>query len=257
MSLSDHRYVARIAPVSLTSTDAIHAGQILIDESGQRVNESFAAGGLIWPTKPCPVLIDHDEKFPVGFVSDFAERDGWNEATFVLNMDKPLADVAQEILRVGTPVSLGAKSLRRDESLADLGLATPVKRHTIAFLQEVSILSPESRPAFKGAQVIRIEERGTALDRMRERERERANAKPAARPEPAGEVFYGAGTHVRRPGGQVLAVDGRALRVPQGHPVRHVRGDIVIDRPDGSQVIYSGHAGRAEAIRDGVLMRTA
>ena len=62
--------------------------------AGNAFTESFASGGLIWPTKPCPVLIDHEERFPVGFVSDFAERDGWNEATFVLDMDKPLADVA-------------------------------------------------------------------------------------------------------------------------------------------------------------------
>jgi hypothetical protein len=78
----------------------------------------------------------------VGFISGVAERDGWHEATFVLNTDKPLWDVARDLLRVGTPVSIGAKSLFRDESLADLGLATPVRRHTTAVLQEVSILSP-------------------------------------------------------------------------------------------------------------------
>ena len=98
MSLSDHRYVARIAPVSSTSTDAIHDGAITHDDRGERVTESFASGGLIWPTQTVRILIDHDERFPVGFVSDVAERDGWYEATFVLNMDKPLADVACELL---------------------------------------------------------------------------------------------------------------------------------------------------------------
>ena len=160
MSLSDHRYTARIAPTSQTAIDAIHAGAAIVDERGERVTESFASGALIWPTKPVPVLIDHDERFPVGFVTNFAERDGWHEATLVLNMDKPLADVAQEILRVGTPISLGAKSLLRDESLADLGLAIPVKRHLAAVLEEVSILSPGVVPAYRGAKVIRLGNEG-------------------------------------------------------------------------------------------------
>ena len=186
MSLSDHRYTARIAPSSPTAVDAIHAGVVIIDERGQRVTESIASGGLIWPTKPIPVLIDHEERFPVGFISDVAERDGWHEATFVLDLDKPLADVAQELLRIGTPVSIGAKSLLKDTSLADLGLATPVTRHTTAVLQEVSILSPGVTPAYAAAKVTRITERGTARDRMREREqeRERAQAKPEP-PKPA------------------------------------------------------------------------
>jgi len=63
----------------------------------------------------------------VGFISGVAERDGWHEATFVLNTDKPLWDVARDLLRVGTPVSIGAKSLLRDESLADLGGQRPTE----------------------------------------------------------------------------------------------------------------------------------
>ncbi len=182
MSLSDHRYVARIAPVSSTAMDAIHDGATILDDRGKRVTESFASGGLIWPTKACPVLIDHEDRFPVGFISGVAERDGWIEATFVIDMDKPLADVALDLLRVGTPTSLGARSVLRDESLADLGLATPVTRHTTAILEEISILSPGVEPAYKGAKVIRITERGTARDRMRERELEleRSQAKPSA-----------------------------------------------------------------------------
>jgi hypothetical protein len=222
VSLSDHRYVARIAPVSATAVDAIRAGAIVIDERGQRVTESFASGGLIWPTKPCPILIDHDERFPVGFVSDFAERGGWNEATFVLDMDKRLSDVACELLRVGTPVSLGFMSLRTDESFADLGFATPVERHTVSILREVSILAPGTAPAYRGAKVVRITERGTALDRMRERER--AEAKPKARasaarasawppgaivrdlPDGSQEITYTPGTLARRNIGRVLSV---------------------------------------------------
>ena len=126
--------------------------------------------------------------------------------------DKPLWDVARDLLRVGTPVSIGAKSLLRDESLADLGLATPVRRHTTAVLQEVSILSPGVMPGYKGAKIIRITERGTARDRMRERqlERERADAKLKAR---ASGSAWPPGTIVRDLG------DGREeITYPNGGP---------------------------------------
>jgi hypothetical protein len=221
VSLSDHRYIARIAPASSSAIEAIHhGGATILDERGERVTESFASGGLIWPTKPCPVLIDHDERFPVGFISGVAERDGWHEATFVLDMDKPLSDVALELMRVGAPVSIGAKSLETDESLAGLGLATPVKRHAKAVLEEVSILSPGVVPAYRGAKVIRITERGTALDRMRERQRERERAEASAArasawppgtivrnlPDGSQEITHTPGTIGRRNIGQVLGV---------------------------------------------------
>ena len=68
-------------------------------------------------------------------------------------------------------------------------------------------------------------------------------------------MIYGGGL-IRRNIGQVTAVGGRALRTPQGHPIRYVDDDIVIDLPDGRQAIYCGHEGRAEAIRNGALTRT-
>ena len=86
--------------------------------------------------------------------------------------------------------------------------------------------------------MIRITERGTALDRMRERERERAEVAKPKPPEPVGEVIGG---------GAILQ------RTTQGYPIRFVGDEIIIDRPDGSQVIYCGREGRADAIRDGVL----
>ncbi len=150
MSRSDHRYTARIAPASSTAVDAIHDGATTLMERGERFTESIAAGGLIWPTKACAVLIDHDERFPVGFVSEVAERDGWHEATWVLDTEKPLADVARDLLRFGTPVSIGAKSLLRDESLADLGLATPVIRHTTAVARRGLDPQPRSRARLQG-----------------------------------------------------------------------------------------------------------
>ncbi len=68
-------------------------------------------------------------------------------------------------------------------------------------------------------------------------------------------MFYGDGTIVRRNIGHVIAVGGMAVRTSQGEPIRYLGDDIVIERADGSQVIYCGREGRAEAIRDGVLTR--
>ena len=75
----------------------------------------------------------------------------------------------------------------------------------------------------------------------------------ASRPEPAGVIYTPPGTIIRRHIGQVTAIGGRALRTNQGHPIRYVGDDIVIDRPDGSQEIYCGREGRVDAIRNGIL----
>ena len=130
------------------------------------------------------------------------------------------------LLNVGIPVSIGAKSLETDESLADLGFATPVKRHTSAVLEEVSILSPGVVPAYRGAKVIRITERGTALDRMRERERqrERAEAKPKACVSAAPASAWPPGTIVRD--------------LPDGsQEITYTRGAPLIDRRNIGKVL--------------------
>jgi len=149
----------------------------------------------------------------VGFISGVAERDGWHEATFVLNTDKPLWDVARDLLRVGTPVSIGAKSLFRDESLADLGLATPVRRHTHNRSSPRGLdPQPRSHARVQRREDNQITERGTAPDRMRERqlERERADAKLKAR---ASASAWPPGTIVRDLG------DGREeITYPNGGP---------------------------------------
>lgn len=185
MSLSEHRYIARIAPCSSTAADAAHDGATFV-EGGQRVRESFASGGLTWPIESVPVLLSHDESKRVGFVSEVAERDGWYEASFVLNMNRPLSRVAQDLLCVGAPVSIGAKSLGKDEHLANLGTATAIHRHTKAVLEELSIIEPPFVAAYPGAKVIRIVERENPLVRLhrQRQERERAQAKPTPKPTP-------------------------------------------------------------------------
>jgi hypothetical protein len=185
VSLSEHRYIARIAPCSSSAADAIHDGASCV-EDGRRVRESIASGCLTWPLETVPILLCHDDTKRVGFVSELAERDGWWEASFVLDMDRPLSRVALELLHVGAPVSIGMKSLQKDEQLANLGTATPIHRHTKAVLEEVSIVEPPFVAAYAGAKVTRIIERENPLARLhrRRQERERAEAKLTRTPTP-------------------------------------------------------------------------
>lgn len=179
MSLSDHRYVARLAPCTTTVADAVHDGARCLERDGHWWTESIASGGLVWPLKAVPVLLDHEPSQRVGFVTDVRERDGWHECEFVIDRDRPLADEVIGFLRVGTGVSIGAQSHEKDDAVADLGLR--VKRHTSVELEEVSILVPPRASAYKGAKVTEILERGTQRDRDRW-ERERAERKAAAAP---------------------------------------------------------------------------
>ena len=63
---------------------------------------------------------------------------------------------------------------------------------------------------------------------------------------PAPSHFGDRGPIIRLNTGQVTAVGGQPVRTRAGNPIRHVDGDIIIDRPDGTQVIYCGREGRAD-----------
>jgi hypothetical protein len=197
----------------------------MIEEGGERVAESIASGCLTWPLKYVPVLLGHDEKRRVGFVTDVRERDGWHEATFVLDMDKPLARVALGLLHVGAPVSIGARSLATDTALANLGTATPIKRHLVAVLEEVSIVEPGYSPQYRGAKVTKIVERESVLQRHH---RERQEREARKRETSEGEVMAG----------------GRVIRREFKTPItfRNKRGEVIRNEIDGSQSIWCDEA---------------
>ena len=60
---------------------------------------------------------------------------------------------------------------------------------------------------------------------------------------------------MRRNIGEVLAVGGQPVpRTRSGQPIRREGRDYVVDQPDGSQIIYSGHDAYREALYDGQVL---
>jgi hypothetical protein len=90
----------------------------------------------------------------VGQITITIAHKGWFHADFMLDHSKLLSCVAADRLKVGTPVSIGFHSLSRDKSLAESGY----QWHTLAQLDELSILAPGEKPAFPGATVTHIRE---------------------------------------------------------------------------------------------------
>ena len=145
------------------------------------------------------------------------------------------------------PVSVGCRSVTRERDGNNL-------RHRACILQEISLVGVGMKPGYKGAEIIRsmgFPERAKPSPPKPPPTVQESTSDRAA----AGEVFYGDGKTITRYGiGRVLAVGGKpVLRTSSGRAVRCMGDDYVIDRPDGSQVIYSGDEGYSEALRDGVL----
>ncbi len=172
-----------------------------------------------------PVLLDHDPKLEVGKLRSLNPNREWWICAFELR-----EDVIREPFEVGQPVSVGLGRTDGYVSSPWLSEVSIVRRGRVPGA-EITHRMPMPVPAPAPASVPRT---------------------ATKRPEPAREVIYG-GPVIRRNIGQVTAVGGRALRTRQGYPIRYVGHDIVIDGPDGSQEIYCGREGRAEAIRNGVI----
>jgi phage head maturation protease len=148
----DKLYTAKIAACTANDREAIRNG-IDVNDEGQRWKESIREGSLITPAhKTLPVLLSHDNKKPVGEIQRVFSEDGWWWADFTLDPSKTFSCVAADNLRVGSPVSVGYRTLRHDESLAKAG----VKWHTSAILDEVSVLNHGEHPAYSGAEIAFI-----------------------------------------------------------------------------------------------------
>jgi hypothetical protein len=131
----------------------------------------------------------------------------------------PLACIAADRLKHGTPVSIGARSLRHDKLLAQ----DNILRHTLARLDELSILAPNELPYYPDARVTRIYE---------------PKAKPVARTpkEPEGEVFYGGGL-IHRYYKTEITVGGARSLARRGSP------DWVRAQPDDGYSTTYDHEG--------------
>jgi hypothetical protein len=150
VNIFNRYYRARFAPSSSDWRAAIYNGVEVVDDGLWK--ESFADGAFLTPAKPVPVVLGHNEAKVVGEVVARTTDGGWHIADFTLDHSRALSAVALDLLRIGTPVSIGARSLRHDKLLAEDG----VKRHTIATLDEISILGPGETPAYRGAQITHV-----------------------------------------------------------------------------------------------------
>lgn len=166
MSVYDRVYICRLAPCSETWRDAIYHGVDVIHR-GKRWTESFSPDAFITTETPVPVVLSHADEKIVGHVTSRTTHGGWHIAAFKLDHDRNLSAVAADRLRVGVPVSIGFRTLRHDPILAE----TSVLRHTVARLDELSVLAADEVPALPGARITSILERSkrspaVSLDRL-------------------------------------------------------------------------------------------
>ena len=153
MSIFNRVYTAKIAPCSRDWREALTSGVEVI-ERGRRVTESFGERAFIATDKPTPVVLSHEDRLVVGHVTMRFVHRGWHFADFMLNHSKSMSAVALDRLRHGTPVSIGFTPMRRDPRLDhDDSFFT---RHTVARLDEISILRADELPAFSGAKITSI-----------------------------------------------------------------------------------------------------
>ena len=219
----DRFYECRFAPSAATWREAIRVGQ-LVHDRGVSAYESFAPRAFAgWGASEIPVLIDHDVSQRAGTVTVLTAHRDWHIASFVL--DGPYATRAAEFIAKSGKVSPGLHVLDKD---LDRSLATPITPahrpthwYFRAQLDEISILPPGEIAWYAGAKVTGFRE---------------------AKPRPT----------ERQPRREVLVRNGNKAR-EIGR--RRTGQDLVVSMSDGSQVIYHGPAGWAEARKDGAAQR--
>ena len=146
-------YIARVAPASEDWREAITQGVEVLDR-GHVWKESFAPDAFIKTEQPAPVLLDHEDRKVVGrVVSPLTAHGGWHYLTFELDRSQNLSCVALDRIEAGTPVSIGFHPISHDKLLAESGIT---KRHTVARLDELSILAPNDHPSYPGAKVTQV-----------------------------------------------------------------------------------------------------
>lgn len=223
-------YSCQFAPNAETWRDAIRVGQ-LVHDRGVNAYESFAPQAFEW-TKAAdvPILLDHDTKKRAGTVTVKVAHGDWHRADFVL--DGPYAARAAEYIERCGKVSPSFTELTKDpiSARAISPAHNPTHWYTRARLNEISIVSPGGIAWYQGAKVTRASELRPATP---------ARSSPV--PEPAGEVIFGDGTLVRRVYATPIVLhDGR---------------QVIVNRPDGSQELYSSEAEYQDSLRAGMVGR--
>ena len=195
MSIFDRLYSARIAPSTPNWREALHNGAVVTD-NGRLWRESFAPDAFLPSDKPIPVVLSHEDHRVVGHIGVRVAHRGWHICDFMLDHSIARSAIALDMLKVGTAVSIGFSPLAHDESLAGQG----VKWHTRCRLDELSILRPDETPGYRGAKIVAIHE-------LPDFPKPKPKRAPVAQRHHAGQVIYGDGRVLNRPGiGQVLGV---------------------------------------------------
>lgn len=151
----------RLAPCSQTERLAVrHSAQTLFDgkHGTMLYRESYAPECWLAPAKPVPFNLGHDGD-TVGHVVVIASQGAWHHGSAVIE-DGPLQPLARQLIKVGSRVSLAARSIRRDDD-ADLR----VVRHRLCRLDEVALVREGEVAGFLEAKVTRVFEPATRPSR--------------------------------------------------------------------------------------------
>jgi hypothetical protein len=138
---------AKIAPCSDSDRLAVrHSCQTLYKH--QLYRESFSPDCWMTAGRPVPLRIDHDGE-TIGEIGVIASYGAWHHAALVVE-DMPLA---REKVRPGAKLSIGFRSVRREENI-DLRIV----RHTLVFLDEIALIGEHDVAGHIGAVVTRVYE---------------------------------------------------------------------------------------------------
>ncbi len=149
---------ARIAPCSQTDRLKFRHALDVVERDGIVWHESFSPDCWLAAGQGAEVSIGHDTT-AIGTVVVCAARENWHYADIVI--DDPTPETLR-LIRVGAPVSIGARTIRRDE---DLDLR--VKRHTMAQLQHIAIGAPGQLGAFPGAKITSVRAESTLASKSK------------------------------------------------------------------------------------------
>jgi len=110
--------------------------------------ESFAPGAFLAASEPVPVTLQHDGP-TIGHVTVVTACREWHLADMLIEAH----DGRLDRVRVRTPVSIDARSVRRDDD-DDLR----IRRHTLVRLDAVAILGAGEVPWFQHAKIVGVRE---------------------------------------------------------------------------------------------------
>lgn len=140
----------KLCPCSQTADRIVYDGLDTLWE-GRLYRESYAPDAFLRRAKPARFRLRHDSG-TIGIVNVLVAHREWFHGTAVVE-DGPLNKIARDRIKVGTKVSLGARSLQRYEN-PDLRLV----RHELCELEEVALVGPDQVPGFIGAVVTHVRE---------------------------------------------------------------------------------------------------